>query len=44
MERWFPVVPVAHVNRLFAFGTHIGNPGGDASMGTPDYKDLYVVP
>ncbi|MBS2937684.1 hypothetical protein KDN32_08010 [Nocardioides sp. J2M5] len=42
MERWFPVVPVADINRLFAFGTGVGNPSGDSSMGTPNYKDLYV--
>ncbi len=44
MRRWFPVVPVAYVNRLFLFGADVGNPSGDASMGTPNYKDLYVVP
>ena len=44
LERWFPVVPVAYVNRLFAFGAGVGNPSGDSSMGTPNYKDLYVVP
>ncbi|WP_415839228.1 ABC transporter substrate-binding protein [Nocardioides zeicaulis] len=42
-ERWFPVVPIAHVNRLFAFGQDVGHPNGDPATGTPDYKDLYVV-
>ncbi|NYE38393.1 peptide/nickel transport system substrate-binding protein [Nocardioides cavernae] len=40
---YFPIIPTAHVNRLFAFGEDIGNPSGDGSSGTPNYKDLYVV-
>lgn len=42
MERWFPVVPIAYINRLLVFGAGVGNPGGDATMGMPDYKDLYL--
>jgi peptide/nickel transport system substrate-binding protein len=43
METWFPLVPTGYVNRLFVFGDRVGNPAGDGSTGTPDYKDLYVV-
>jgi peptide/nickel transport system substrate-binding protein len=43
MTDFFPLVPTAYVNRLFVFGADIGNPTGDGSMGTPNYKDLYVV-
>ena len=44
MTDYFPVVPTGYVNHLFAFGSRIGNPTGDGSLGTPNYKDLYVVP
>ena len=43
MTDYFPIIPTAYVNRLFVFGADIGNPTGDGSMGTPNYKDLYVV-
>ncbi|KRE92223.1 hypothetical protein ASG76_17350 [Nocardioides sp. Soil774] len=43
MKTWFPIIPTGYVNRLFVFGDHVGNPAGDGSTGTPDYKDLYVV-
>ena len=43
MTTYFPTIPVAYVNRLFVFGTEIGNPSGDGSLGMPNYKDLYVV-
>ncbi|UFN45475.1 ABC transporter substrate-binding protein [Nocardioides okcheonensis] len=42
MSTWFPVIPIAYINRLFVFGTDVGNPSGDSSMGTPNYKDLYL--
>ncbi|WP_374456719.1 ABC transporter substrate-binding protein [Nocardioides sp.] len=44
MKDYFPVVPTGYVNQLFSFGSRIGNPTGDGSLGTPNYKDLYVVP
>ncbi len=44
MRDYFPTIPIAYVNRLFVFGTRVGNPSGDGSMGAPNYKDLYVVP
>jgi peptide/nickel transport system substrate-binding protein len=43
MTDYFPIIPTAYVNHLFVFGADIGNPSGDGSMGTPNYKDLYVV-
>ena len=43
MRTWFPIIPTGYVNRLFVFGDRVGNPAGDGSSGTPDYKDLYVV-
>ncbi len=43
MTTYFPAIPIAYVNRLFVFGSAIGNPTGDGSMGAPNYKDLYVV-
>ncbi len=43
MTDYFPIIPTAYVNKLFVFGADIGNPTGDGSMGTPNYKDLYVV-
>ena len=43
MEDYFPLIPTGYVNRLFVFGDRIGNPTGDGSMGTPNYKDLYVM-
>jgi peptide/nickel transport system substrate-binding protein len=44
MTDYFPVIPIGYVNKLFVFGAKVGNPSGDGSMGTPNYKDLYVVP
>ncbi|MDR7253938.1 peptide/nickel transport system substrate-binding protein [Nocardioides sp. BE266] len=44
MTEQFPVIPTGYVNRLFAFGSRVGNPTGDGSLGTPNYRDLYVVP
>ena len=44
MKQYFPVIPIAYVNRLFVFGDRVGNPSGDGSLGMPNYKDLYVVP
>ena len=44
MTTYFPVIPIAYVNRLFVFGDRVGNPSGDGSMGMPNYKDLYVTP
>lgn len=44
MTEHFPVIPTGYVNRLFVFGERVGNPTGDGSVGTPNYKDLYVEP
>ncbi|MET0526354.1 MAG: ABC transporter substrate-binding protein [Nocardioides sp.] len=44
MTDYFPTIPTAYVNRLVVFGARIGNPSGDGSMASPNYKDLYVVP
>jgi peptide/nickel transport system substrate-binding protein len=43
MTEYFPIIPTAFRNELFVFGTKIGNPTGDGSLGAPNYKDLYVV-
>jgi peptide/nickel transport system substrate-binding protein len=43
MREYFPIIPTAFRNKLFVFGTRIGNPTGDGSIGAPNYKDLYVV-
>ena len=40
--KYFPFIPTAFQNQLFAFGSRIGNPSGDGQMGAPNYKDLYV--
>nr|WP_246298595.1 ABC transporter substrate-binding protein [Nocardioides panaciterrulae] len=40
---WFPFIPTAFQNQLFAFGSKLGNPAGDGQMGAPDYKDLFVT-
>jgi peptide/nickel transport system substrate-binding protein len=42
MTEYFPIIPTAFRNELFVFGTGIGNPTGDGSIGAPNYKDLYV--
>ena len=42
MTEYFPIIPTAFRNELFVFGTKIGNPSGDGSIGAPNYKDLYV--
>lgn len=44
MSEYFPLVPVDHRNELLAFGEKVGNPTGDAAIGAPNYKDLFVVP
>jgi peptide/nickel transport system substrate-binding protein len=43
MTDYFPIIPTAFRNDLFVFGTKIGNPSGDGSIGAPNYKDLYVM-
>lgn len=40
---YFPIIPTAFRNDLFAFGSKIGNPTGDGALGAPNYKDLYVA-
>ena len=40
---YFPIIPTAFRNDLFVFGTKIGNPVGDGSIGAPYYKGLYVT-
>ena len=40
---FFPAVPTANYNQLFAFGSKIGNPSGDEALGAPNYKNLYVM-
>ena len=43
MTEYFPIIPTAFRNDLFVFGTKIGNPTGDGSIGAPNYKDLFVM-
>ncbi len=43
MTEYFPIIPTAFRNDLYAFGEKIGNPSGDGSIGAPNYKDLYVT-
>ena len=43
MTDYFPIIPTAFRNDLFVFGSMIGNPTGDGSIGAPNYKDLYVM-
>ncbi|KAA1424137.1 ABC transporter substrate-binding protein [Nocardioides antri] len=43
-EEYYPIIPTAFRNDLFAFGEKIGNPTGDGALGAPNYKDLYVAP
>jgi len=40
---YYPIIPTAFRNDLFAFGSKIGNPTGDGALGAPNYKDLYVM-
>ena len=40
---YFPIIPTAFRNDLFAFGSKIGNGVGDGSIGAPYYKGLYVA-
>jgi peptide/nickel transport system substrate-binding protein len=40
---YFPIIPTAFRNDLFAFGEKIGNPSGDGALGAPNYKDLFVA-
>jgi peptide/nickel transport system substrate-binding protein len=39
---YFPLIPTAFRNDLFMFGSSVGNPAGDGSIGAPYYKGLYV--
>lgn len=41
---FFPAVPTAYYNQLFAFGSKVGNPSGDEALGAPNYKNLFVMP
>jgi peptide/nickel transport system substrate-binding protein len=41
-EEYFPLIPTAFRNDLFVFGSKIGNPTGDGSIGAPYYKGLFV--
>jgi peptide/nickel transport system substrate-binding protein len=43
MTEYFPIIPTAFRNDLFVFGSKIGNPSGDGSIGAPNYKDVYVM-
>lgn len=40
---FFPIIPTAFRNDLYAFGSKIGNGVGDGSIGAPDYKDIFVA-
>ena len=40
---YYPIIPTAFRNDLFAFGEKIGNPTGDGALGAPNYKDLHVT-
>ncbi|MCW2766322.1 MAG: ddpA [Nocardioides sp.] len=40
---FFPIIPTAFRNDLYAFGTSIGNGVGDGQIGAPDYKDIFVA-
>ncbi len=40
---FYPIIPLAFRNDLFAFGSKIGNPTGDGAFGAPNYKDLFVM-
>ena len=40
---YYPIIPTAFRNDLFAFGEKVGNPTGDGALGAPNYKDLYVA-
>ncbi len=42
-KEFFPIIPTAFRNDLYAFGSKVGNPSGDGSIGAPNYKDLYVM-
>jgi peptide/nickel transport system substrate-binding protein len=39
---YFPSIPTAFRNDLYAFGERVGPPAGLASIGAPYYQDLYV--
>ncbi|UMG92646.1 ABC transporter substrate-binding protein [Nocardioides sp. TF02-7] len=43
LTEYFPLIPLAYRNDLFAFGEKIGNPTGDGALGAPNYKDLFVT-
>jgi peptide/nickel transport system substrate-binding protein len=40
---YFPIIPTAFRNDLYAFGSKIGNGVGDGALGAPDYKDIFVT-
>jgi peptide/nickel transport system substrate-binding protein len=40
--QYFPIIPTAFRNDLYVFGSAIGNPAGDGSIGAPNYKGLFV--
>ncbi len=42
-QEFFPMVATAYQNELFVFGESLGNTHGDPSMGTPYYKDIFVI-
>lgn len=42
-EKYYPLIPIAFRNDLFAFGSRIGNPTGDGAMGAPNYKDFFIT-
>lgn len=43
MTEYFPIIPTAFRNDLYVFGSKIGNPAGDGSIGAPNYKDVFVM-
>jgi peptide/nickel transport system substrate-binding protein len=40
---YYPIIPTAYSNELFAFGSKIGNPTGDGDIAAINYKDLFVM-
>ena len=40
---FFPIIPTAFRNELFAFGSKIGYPVGDGAISAPNYKGLFVM-
>jgi peptide/nickel transport system substrate-binding protein len=43
MTEYFPLIPTSFRNDLYVFGEKIGNPTGDGAIGSPNYKDLFVM-